>query len=238
MRPPWWARPTAAVLFGGGGVWPARVHGADAVPGAGPVLFASNHLGLLDGPMVVGCAPRWTQCLVKEELFTTGLGPVLRATGQIPVRRDQGDRAALGRALDVLAGGGAVCVFPEGTRGRGDMGSVRLGLAWLALRSGAPVVPVACLGTRRTGRGTSSVPRPRVRPAVVFGEPFALRPEPGVPGRQALNLAGAALRGRLAAHVEAAVSRTGIPLPDDLGGPEDTRAADVRGADTARGAQL
>ena len=106
-------------------------------------------------------------------------------------------------------------MFPEGTRGRGDIASVRLGVAWLALRSGAPVVPVACLGTRRTGRSTASLPPPRTRPAVVFGPPFALEPAAGLPGRQALAAAGAALQSRLAAHVADAVRLTGRPLPDD-----------------------
>jgi 1-acyl-sn-glycerol-3-phosphate acyltransferase len=239
MRPPWWARPTAAVLFGVGGVWPAQVHGAHAVPATGGVIFASNHLGLLDGPMLVGRAPRWVQCLVKEEMFVGPLGMIMRSTGQISVRRDHGDRAALGRALDVLAGGGTVGVFPEGTRGRGDFGAVRLGVAWLALRSQAPVVPVACLGTRRTGRGTSSVPRPRARLDVVFGEPFTLDPAPGVPGRQALALAGATLQYRLAAHVRGAVDLTGRPLPDDLGNADEDRAQEGRADhEIARGEQL
>jgi 1-acyl-sn-glycerol-3-phosphate acyltransferase len=239
MRPPWWARPTAAVLFGAGGVWPVRVHGSQDVPRTGPVLFASNHVGLLDGPMLVGSAPRWVQCLVKEEMFGLVLGPILRATGQIPVRRDHGDRAALGRALEVMASGGCVGVFPEGTRGRGDVGSVRLGVAWLALRSGAPVVPVACLGTRRSGRGTSTPRRPRARLDLVFGAPQTVVPTPAVPGRQALAHAGAALQARLSAHVRAAIEITGQVLPDDPGAPTDPGdRPDPDGAEFSRGASL
>jgi 1-acyl-sn-glycerol-3-phosphate acyltransferase len=217
MRPPWWARPTAAVLFGVGGVWPAQVHGAHAVPATGGVIFASNHLGLLDGPMLVGRAPRWVQCLVKEEMFVGPLGMIMRSTGQISVRRDHGDRAALGRALDVLAGGGTVGVFPEGTRGRGDFGAVRLGVAWLALRSGAPVVPVACLGTRRTGESTHGLPAPRRRLDVVFGPPVQLDQRPDLPRRAALAAAGATLQHALATHVRDAVQLTGQTLPADLG---------------------
>jgi 1-acyl-sn-glycerol-3-phosphate acyltransferase len=179
--------------------------------------------------MLVGRAPRWMQCLVKQEMFRSPLGPVLRASGQIPVQRDRGDRTALGRALDVLAAGGCVGVFPEGKRGRGEVGAVRLGIAWLALRSGAPVVPVACLGTRRTGRSTHCLPRPRTRLDVVFGAPFAIEPTVGVPGRRALSEAGATLQLRLAAHVRQAVELTGQSLPADLGTTPD---------ETVRGEQL
>ena len=224
MRPPWWARPTAAALFGTGGLWPVRVHGADAVPVTGPALFASNHTGFLDGPMLVAASPRWVQCLVKTEMFHPPLAPLLHSAGQIPVQRDRGDRVALGHALDVLAADGAIGVFPEGTRGRGDVGSVRLGVAWLALRSGAPVVPVACLGARRTGASPHGLPRVRTRLHVVFGTPRVLRPRPGVPGRQALAEAGATVQQWLAAHVAAAVDLTGQPLPDDLGATAEENA--------------
>jgi 1-acyl-sn-glycerol-3-phosphate acyltransferase len=84
VTPPRWGRPTARLLFGPSGVWPVRVHDPDAVPAAGAVLLASNHLGFLDGPMFVGVAPRWVQCLVKEEMFRSPFGPVLRATGADP----------------------------------------------------------------------------------------------------------------------------------------------------------
>lgn len=212
---PWWGPAAAALLFRV--LWPTRLHDAHLVPQRGPVLFASNHVGLLDGPMLVGVAPRFPHCLVKQELFRGPAGAVLRAAGQIPVDRSRGDRTALGRALEVLGSGGAVAVFPEGTRGRGDVGEVRQGVAWLALRSGAPVVPVACLGTRRTGESTGHLPRVRRRLDVVFGEPVVLTVPPGVPGRLALAQASATLRDTMAAHVARAQARTGQPLPEDPG---------------------
>lgn len=214
-RPPWWGPAVSRALFHG--VWRTRLHGADRVPGDGPVLLASNHLGFLDGPLLVGVAPRFTRCLVKKEMFRGPAGAVLRATGQIPVDRDGGDRAALQAALDVLAGGGAVGVFPEGTRGRGDVGEVRQGVAWLALRSEAPVVPVACLGTRRTGESTARPPGLLRRLDVVFGEPVELRRRPGVPGRVALAEATEVLRNRMSTHVTYAVELTGQALPEDVG---------------------
>ncbi len=212
---PGWVPLAGRLLFRG--LWQVRVHGADLVPAYGPVLLASNHLGLLDGPMLVGLAPRWPQCLVKQEMFTGPIGVVLRATGQIPVDRGHGDRVALRRALEVLAGGGAVGVFPEGTRGRGDVGAVRQGVAWLALRSGAPVVPVACLGTRRTGESTAHLPRVRRRLDIVFGAPVALTAAAAATGRVALAEAGAVVQETMAAHVNEALRLTGQILPTDLG---------------------
>jgi 1-acyl-sn-glycerol-3-phosphate acyltransferase len=185
------------------------------------VLFASNHIGFLDGPLLVGVAPRFVRCLVKQEMFRGPAGVVLRASEQIPVTRGRGDRAALGKALELLAAGSAVGVFPEGQRGRGDVGEVRQGIAWLALRSGAPVVPVACLGTRRTGESTRGLPRLRRRVDVVFGEPVVLTTRAGVPGRVALAEASQALRDTMAAHVVVAQNRTGQTLPEDSGRSPD-----------------
>jgi 1-acyl-sn-glycerol-3-phosphate acyltransferase len=185
------------------------------------VLFASNHIGFLDGPMLVAVAPRFVHCLVKQEMFHGVAGVILRSAGQIPVERNRGDRSALGRALELLAAGGAVGVFPEGKRGRGNVGEVRQGITWLALRSGAPVVPVACLGTRRTGESTGQLPRLRRRLDVVFGEPVSLAARPGVPGRVALTEVSAILRDTMAAHVARAQTRTGQPLPEDLGWTPD-----------------
>jgi 1-acyl-sn-glycerol-3-phosphate acyltransferase len=200
------------LLFGG--LWPTRVHGAELLPSDGPVLLASNHLAFLDGPMLFAVAARSPRCLVKREMFASPLGFVLRSMRQIPVDRDGFDRAALATALEVLAGGDVVGVFPEGTRGRGDVGSVKQGIAWLALRSGAPVVPVACLGTRRTGESPKRLPPPRRRLDVVFGAPLRLAAAEGESGRDALRRAAAAVQTAMAEHVADAVRRTGQRLPD------------------------
>lgn len=193
-------------------VWRTRVIGAENVPAVGPVLLAANHLGLIDGPLVHGAAPRGTHILVKHELFRGPVGAVLRAAGQIPVDRSNG-RPALAVALTVLRRGGAVGIFPEGNRGRGDASSARAGVAWLAVSSGAPVVPVAVLGTRRTGERTGHVPGLRRRLVVEFGPPVTLTRGPGVSGRQAVADANEVLRTTLADHVQAVSARTGVPLP-------------------------
>lgn len=207
-------------------VWDTRVQGRENVPTDGPVVLAANHTGVVDGPVVLGVAPRPLHVLVKEEMFTGLVGQVLRAAGQIPVDRGSG-RRALATALAVLRRGGAVGVFPEGNRGRGDATSARAGVAWLALNGRARVVPVAVLGTRRTGEGVNHVPGPRRRLVVRFGEPISVERAPGTSGKQALEDANERIRTALAALVADTVASTGLVLPldaprrDDLTAPED-----------------
>lgn len=195
-------------------VWDTRVAGHHHVPAEGPVILAANHIGVIDGPVVHGVTPRGTHILVKEEMFTGLLGVVLRGAGQIPVDRS-GGRGALAAAFAVLRRGGAVGIFPEGNRGRGDAADARAGVAWLAVTSGAPVVPVAVLGTRRTGESVGHVPGLRRRLVVEFGPRVVLTKAPGVSGKVAVAQAAEQLRAVLAAHVAEVSVRTGVRLPDD-----------------------
>ncbi len=195
-------------------VWDTDVVGASLVPADGPVLLAANHTGIVDGPLLHGVAPRPSHVLVKEEMFWGPVGTVLRAAGQIPVDR-LGGRTALTSALAVLQRGGVVGVFPEGNRGRGDATSARAGIAWLALNGHAPVVPVAILGTRRTGESVNHVPGLRRRLAVEFGTPLVIERRAGMTGRAALVEANEAIRVALAELVDRAAVRSGLQLPTD-----------------------
>ncbi len=195
-------------------VWNTEVVGASHVPQDGPVLLAANHTGIVDGPILHGVAPRPSHVLVKEEMFWGPVGTVLRAAGQIPVDRE-GGRTALTSALAVLRRGGLVGVFPEGNRGRGDATSARAGIAWLALNGHAVVVPVAVLGTRRTGESVNHVPGLRRRLAIEFGQPLVIERAPGTSGKVALVEANEAIRVALAELVDSAVARTGLVLPTD-----------------------
>jgi 1-acyl-sn-glycerol-3-phosphate acyltransferase len=185
------------------------------VPTEGPVLLASNHTSFLDGPLVFGLAPRPVHFLVKTEMFHGLTGWFLDRFGQIPVDRSGVDRAALHSALEVLRAGGAVGVFPEGSRGLGDVASVHEGITWLAMHSGAPVVPVACLGTRAPDDRAGRPPRPLQRVAVAFGEPMELVARPGVPRRVASRELTEDLRQVLAAHVRDSSRRLGMALHAD-----------------------
>ncbi|WP_380168279.1 lysophospholipid acyltransferase family protein [Jannaschia sp. R86511] len=211
----WWGRIVGFLVAHV--IWRTDVRGLEHVA-TGPVLLAVNHVSVLDGPLVYSSNwRRGAHFLVKKEMFRGFFGWVLHQVGQIPVDRSGGDRAALVSAVAVLRDGGVAGIFPEGSRGRGDVAAVRTGIAWIALQSGAPVVPVAVLGTRRTGERSGGLPRLRRRLRVVHGEPFQLLRPDGVPGKQALAMAAEQVRVRLGQHVEAAVALTGEPLPDDPG---------------------
>lgn len=197
-------------------LYAARGAGRRNVPRDGPVVLAANHTGFLDGALVLAMSPRPSHFLVLGRMFEGHVGRLLRWSGQIPLEQDRGDRRALGQALEVLGRGGVVGIFPEGGRGRGDLSAAGKGVAWLALQSGAPVVPTACLGTRRTGAPAASWPPLRSRLVVDFGPPVVLDLPDGLPGRARLDLATEQIRTALLTHVHAASARHGIPLPTDV----------------------
>ncbi|MFJ9041388.1 lysophospholipid acyltransferase family protein [Streptomyces sp. NPDC102406] len=192
------------------GLWKPRVLGSWRVPASGPLIFAVNHSHNVDGPMVMGVAPRPTHFLIKQEAFIGPLGTFLEGIGQLKVDRSSADRTAVTRALDVLAAGGVLGIFPEGTRGEGDFASLRAGLAYFALRGGAPIVPVAVLGsTEKHGRLTKKLPPLRSRVDVVFGDPFDAGDGSGRRTRTALDAATVRIQERLTAHLANARRLTG-----------------------------
>lgn len=134
------------------------VTGLDNLPRTGPVILASNHLSFMDSMVIPMLVPRRVAFLAKSDYFTgKGVKGTLsrwwfKGFGMIPVDRDD-TRAAqlsLDAALEVLASGGAFGIYPEGTRSRdGLLYRGRTGVAWLAMTSGVPVVPVAVVGTEK-----------------------------------------------------------------------------------------
>ncbi|MER5259395.1 lysophospholipid acyltransferase family protein [Streptomyces sp. NPDC002855] len=185
------------------GLWKPRVLGAWKVPATGPVILAVNHSHNVDGPMVMGTAPRPTHFLIKKEAFIGPLDRFLRGIGQVKVDREIADRTAITRALGVLDDGGVLGIFPEGTRGEGDFASLRAGLAYFAVRSGAPIVPVAVLGsTEKRGRLIKGLPPLRSRVDVVFGDPFEAGDGSGRRTRTALDEATVRIQQRLTAHLD------------------------------------
>ncbi len=170
-------------------VWRPTIEGASQVPRRGPVIVASNHLSFVDSVVIPICAPRPVSFLAKEEYFTGhGLRGALSrwwhtSIGSIPVDRNSARAAqeSLDAALAVLRSGGAFGIYPEGTRSRdGRLYRGRTGVAWLALTSGAPVVPVGLIGTQDIQPVGAS--RPQIRPVTVrFGAPRVFTEQPDVP---------------------------------------------------------
>ena len=169
-----------------------RVAGTERVPATGGVLFVANHMNFFDGPVLFGSLPRRVSFLVKSEAVTGPLGKLLRHVGQYAIDRDAPDRDVLHAALDQLRAGGCVGLFPEGTRGDGNVGQVFGGAGWLAVRSGAAVVPVAVRGTARPAEA-----RRRYRPVVhvLVGDPIPVVPGSG---RRAVDTGTELIRDHLA----------------------------------------
>jgi glycerol-3-phosphate dehydrogenase (NAD(P)+) len=136
--------------------------GREHIPSEGPVILASNHRSFFD-PFVIGTMTRRPVYYVaKKELFTYNrfLTWLLNSLGAFPVDRGAGDQESIETAKIILGRGEIVLMFPEGTRTRpGALGKPKRGVGRLALESGAPVVPIAIIGTEDIRRGWRIRPR-------------------------------------------------------------------------------
>ena len=158
-----------------------RVFGAENVPLTGSVILASNHASFLDPPLVGSGLQRDINYLARESLFRfPGVGALLRSWNSVPVDRDGGGARGLKVILERLLAGGAIILFPEGTRTRdGKLQPAHSGIGLVVIKSQAPVVPVRTFGTFEAYGRNHKFPRPR-RVAVKYGEPMrfeALRAE-------------------------------------------------------------
>ncbi len=135
--------------------------GSEHLRRSGPLLLAANHRSFLD-PFVIGALTRRPVYYVaKRELFRRPWqARLLNALGAFPIDRGRGDEDAIATAREILARGDCVVIFPEGTRVRlGPLGAPRRGVGRLALETGAPVVPIAVIGTEDVRRGWRVRPR-------------------------------------------------------------------------------
>lgn len=164
-----------------------RVEGIENVPPSGPGIFLINHIAFVDPLVVLHVMPRNVVPLAKVEVYRypiVGIFP--RIWGVIPVRREEVDRRAVQRALEVLRAGETILVAPEGTRNpRLQRG--KEGMAYLASRSGAPIIPVAIEGTPGFPalRFTARWRQPGAQ--VTIGRPFRYRAELRSAGREQLR---------------------------------------------------
>ena len=150
-----------------------RVFNAERVPLTGAVILASNHASFLDPPLVGSGLHRGINYLARESLFRfPGIGALLRSWNSVPVDRDGGGAAGLKAILDRLLAGGAIILFPEGTRTRdGKLQPARSGIGLMVIKSDAPVVPVRTFGTFEAYGRHVKFPRPRPV-AVKYGRPM------------------------------------------------------------------
>lgn len=193
-----------------------RLHGADLVPATGPVIFACNHLGVIDGPLLAIFSPRRVHALTKEEMFEGRLGPFLRASGQIKIDRFRPDPLGVKTCLKVLRDGETVGIFPEGRRGAGDFERFHRGAAYLALVTGAPIVPVAVLGSREPNAHSGSVPPRGSEIDIVYGAPYTVPAVPWPRTREQVAETSLLLREKALVHLDAARAATGRELPGPL----------------------
>ena len=139
--------------------------GSENIPKDGAVVIAGNHKNIRDQFLVFLATDRVINYMAKREYFDGALAPLFKWAGCIPVNRDGFDAAAVRRAIKILKRGGAVGIFPEGTRNRTDKSllAFKPGAAAIAKRGGALIVPFAISGEYRKNGNLK----------ILFGEPFS-----------------------------------------------------------------
>jgi 1-acyl-sn-glycerol-3-phosphate acyltransferase len=154
-----------------------HVEGLENIPASGPGILMINHIAFIDPIVVLHIVPRNIVPLAKVEVYNYPfIGIIPKLWGVIPVRREEFDRHAIQRVFEVLRAGELVLVAPEGTR-NAFLQRAKEGIAYLASRANAPIIPVAIEGTpgfpalrfTRTWRGPGATVR--------FGRPFHFRAE-------------------------------------------------------------
>jgi 1-acyl-sn-glycerol-3-phosphate acyltransferase len=156
--------------------------GRENIPATGPVIFASNHRSFLD-PFIVGVlCRRPVYYVAKSEIFKNPfVAWFVSSLGAFPVRRGAGDADMMATARAILERGDCILIFPEGTRTRpGSLGRPKRGVGRLALETGAPVVPVALIGTEAVRKGWRIRPkkvRARIGPPLTFPKVDEVSPQ-------------------------------------------------------------
>jgi 1-acyl-sn-glycerol-3-phosphate acyltransferase len=158
-------------------VYRVKVEGKEHVPTRGPVILAANHRSFLDSIFLPLVIRRRVTYVAKAEYFDDPKTAwFFRSVGQIPIRREGGSASegALAAATDVLESGGVFGIYPEGTRTRdGLTHRGHTGVARLAMRTGAPVIPVGLVGTDECQPTDKKLPRLFRTVEVRFGRPIA-----------------------------------------------------------------
>lgn len=170
-----------------------RIAGHQNIPTQGACIIAANHLSWTDVPLVPAFMRRPVVYMAKEELFYGKMGWLVRLLGAFPVKRGEADRQSLRTADTLLKAGKVLIIFPEGTRSKiHQLAKGHEGLGMIALRSGAPVIPVAIAGSEHALKQF----RPRV--TLTFGEPMTLKPKGNKITREDIEEATSAVMHRIA----------------------------------------
>jgi 1-acyl-sn-glycerol-3-phosphate acyltransferase len=190
----------------------ARVVGAENLPKHGPFILSPIHRSNLDTPFVALATSRRLRYMGKESLWKGSFGAwFLTALGGFPVKRGTADREALRACQTVLERGEPLVLFPEGTRQFGpDTQEFFDGAAFLACRTGAPIVPVGLGGTEAAMPKGSKFVHP-VRMTIVIGEPIVPPPSDGRTSRKAIKALTAELSGRIQVLFDEAQELAGRP---------------------------
>lgn len=161
--------------------------GMERIPASGPVIVYINHINWLDPVLAAGIIDREVTVMGKVELFTHPImGPVLRAYGVFPIRREEGDLKAIKNALRILKRGGLMIISPEGHRGYdGGLQQGKAGMMTLATRSGTPIVPMAITGCQPIDDNMRRLRRTLVQ--VRVGDPYLPQTSTDKPTRDELE---------------------------------------------------
>lgn len=180
-----------------------EVFGEDNVPSSGPLIVVVNHISFLDPPLAGAYFPRDLRMMAKIELFETPIvGHLVSGYGAFPIRRGKGDAQALKYSLRTLREGGALFLAPEGTRSQtNQLQPGKEGVALLAVRTGAPIVPVGIAGQEKWLYKLRRLQRAHVQMRI--GEPFLLESPVARPGRLMLTEMTEVVMQRLARELPA-----------------------------------
>jgi 1-acyl-sn-glycerol-3-phosphate acyltransferase len=160
-----------------------EIEGRENVPAKGPLIVVANHLNTIDPPLLGVIFPRQIVFVAKDELFGFPSVMVMKALGAFSARKFGKSGMAIRQALQVLRKDQVLGIFPEGRRSldhqlsRGEDGA-----AYIALRSGAPVVPIGISGSEQFESRMSLLKRCRIR--VVIGQPFSVKSTRKKPSRE------------------------------------------------------
>ena len=204
-----------------------EVVGREHVPMEGPLVLASNHLNNADPPMVALAVPRHPTFMAKQEMIRWPvIGPAFRIFGAFPVRRGEADLSALRTATEIVNSGAMLVMFPEGTRSRtGGLTKGHPGTALVALRTRAPVLPVAITGSEGiTWPWLFLKPLSVKHIKVTIGEPFRLPPVERVNSEAATEATGVIMR-----HIAALLPETYRGVYADTESKAQEAPAEARG---------